>query len=97
MNQYLWIFIDLSPVSRTQTCCAQCGPFYHLVMVLVTGCIACVALLLLGATRIWPIQIRIREYDLDYLVLFKDLIRRTLDNDIVTNYFLTLCDNCLVP
>lgn len=47
---------------KTQTCCAQCGPFYHLVMVLVTGCIACVALLLLGATRIWPIQIRIR-YD----------------------------------
>ncbi|XP_078280097.1 major facilitator superfamily domain-containing protein 12-like isoform X2 [Rhinoraja longicauda] len=48
---------------KGQTCCAQCGPFYHLVMVLVTGCIACVALLSLGAFRIWPIQIRNRQED----------------------------------
>ncbi|XP_051894168.1 major facilitator superfamily domain-containing protein 12a isoform X2 [Pristis pectinata] len=46
---------------KTQSCCAQCGPFYHLVMVLVTGCIGCVALLSLGATRIWPIKIRNRR------------------------------------
>ncbi|XP_072100434.1 major facilitator superfamily domain-containing protein 12a isoform X2 [Mobula birostris] len=43
---------------KTQSCCEQCGPFYHLVMVLVTGFISCVALILLGATRIWPIKIR---------------------------------------
>ncbi|XP_069784841.1 major facilitator superfamily domain-containing protein 12a isoform X2 [Narcine bancroftii] len=48
---------------KTQSCCAQCGPYYHLVMVLVTGCIACVALLALGATRIWPIKIRNRRED----------------------------------
>ncbi|XP_059847069.1 major facilitator superfamily domain-containing protein 12a isoform X1 [Hypanus sabinus] len=45
---------------KTQSCCAQCGPFYHLVMVLVTGCIGCVALISLGATQIWPIKIRNR-------------------------------------
>uniref|UniRef100_UPI00398E5FC3 major facilitator superfamily domain-containing protein 12-like n=1 Tax=Pristiophorus japonicus TaxID=55135 RepID=UPI00398E5FC3 len=47
---------------KTQSCCAQCSPFYHLVMALVTGCIACAALVSLGATRIWPIKIRAR-YD----------------------------------
>ncbi|XP_067824415.1 major facilitator superfamily domain-containing protein 12-like [Heptranchias perlo] len=45
---------------KTQSCCANCDPFYHLVMVLVTGGIACVALVSLGATQIWPIKIRSR-------------------------------------
>ncbi|XP_048415850.1 major facilitator superfamily domain-containing protein 12a isoform X3 [Stegostoma tigrinum] len=43
---------------KTESCCAQCGPFYHLVMALVTGGIACAALVSLAATRIWPIKIR---------------------------------------
>ncbi|XP_060702132.1 major facilitator superfamily domain-containing protein 12a isoform X1 [Hemiscyllium ocellatum] len=43
---------------KTESCCPQCGPFYHLVMALVTGGIACVALISLAATRIWPIKIR---------------------------------------
>ncbi|XP_078054466.1 major facilitator superfamily domain-containing protein 12a isoform X2 [Mustelus asterias] len=43
---------------KTESCCAQCNPFYHLVMALVTGAIACAALVALGAIRIWPIKIR---------------------------------------
>ncbi|XP_043577134.1 major facilitator superfamily domain-containing protein 12a isoform X2 [Chiloscyllium plagiosum] len=43
---------------KTESCCAQCSPFYHLVMALVTGGVACVALISLAATRIWPIKIR---------------------------------------
>ncbi|XP_048470130.1 major facilitator superfamily domain-containing protein 12 isoform X2 [Rhincodon typus] len=43
---------------KTESCCAQCSPFYHSVMALVTGGIACAALVSLAATRIWPIKIR---------------------------------------
>ncbi|XP_072338131.1 major facilitator superfamily domain-containing protein 12-like isoform X2 [Scyliorhinus torazame] len=43
---------------KTESCCAQCAPFYHLVMAVVTGAVACAALISLGAARIWPIKIR---------------------------------------
>ncbi|XP_067872415.1 major facilitator superfamily domain-containing protein 12a [Heterodontus francisci] len=43
---------------KTESCCAQCGPFYHLIMAVVTGGIAFAALVSLGAIRIWPIKIR---------------------------------------
>uniref|UniRef100_A0A4W3GEB8 Major facilitator superfamily domain containing 12a n=1 Tax=Callorhinchus milii TaxID=7868 RepID=A0A4W3GEB8_CALMI len=43
---------------RSQICCPQCGPFYHVAMVTVTGGVAIVALVALGATLIWPIKIR---------------------------------------
>ncbi|XP_041059690.1 major facilitator superfamily domain-containing protein 12a isoform X1 [Carcharodon carcharias] len=48
---------------KTENCCAQCSPFYHLVMVLVTGGVACAALVCLGTFQIWPVKIR-RHHDI---------------------------------
>uniref|UniRef100_A0A8C5LS17 Major facilitator superfamily domain containing 12 n=1 Tax=Leptobrachium leishanense TaxID=445787 RepID=A0A8C5LS17_9ANUR len=43
---------------HTQMCCPACTPFYHWVMVAVTGGVAFVAALSLSSIMIWPIKIR---------------------------------------
>ncbi|KAM8940096.1 major facilitator superfamily domain-containing protein 12 [Pelodytes ibericus] len=43
---------------RAQVCCPACTPFYHWVMVTVTGAVAIVAALSLSSIMIWPIKVR---------------------------------------
>ncbi|KAE8631339.1 hypothetical protein XENTR_v10001158 [Xenopus tropicalis] len=43
---------------RTQVCCPACIPFYHWVMVTVTGVVAIVAAFSLSSIMIWPIKVR---------------------------------------
>ncbi|XP_053317968.1 major facilitator superfamily domain-containing protein 12 isoform X2 [Spea bombifrons] len=43
---------------HTQVCCPACTPFYHWVMVIVTGAVAVVAAISLSSIMIWPIQVR---------------------------------------
>ncbi|XP_066430612.1 major facilitator superfamily domain-containing protein 12 isoform X2 [Eleutherodactylus coqui] len=43
---------------HTQQCCPACTPFYHWVMVTITGAVALVAALALSSIMIWPITVR---------------------------------------
>lgn len=43
---------------HTQMCCPACTPFYHWVMVAVTGGVAFVAAFSLSSIMIWPIKVR---------------------------------------
>ncbi|XP_071970086.1 major facilitator superfamily domain-containing protein 12 isoform X2 [Engystomops pustulosus] len=43
---------------HTQNCCPDCTPFYHWVMVIITGVVALVAALSLSSIMIWPINVR---------------------------------------
>ncbi|CAH2292297.1 major facilitator superfamily domain-containing 12 [Pelobates cultripes] len=43
---------------HTEQCCPACNPFYHWVMVAVTGGVAIVAGLALSSIMIWPIKVR---------------------------------------
>ncbi|KAM5193013.1 major facilitator superfamily domain-containing protein 12 [Mantella aurantiaca] len=43
---------------HTELCCPACTPFYHWVMVTVTGAVAIVSALSLSSIMIWPIKVR---------------------------------------
>ncbi|CAN2389493.1 MFS/sugar transport protein [Pristimantis euphronides] len=43
---------------HTQQCCPACTPFYHWVMVTITGAVSLVAALSLSSIMIWPIDVR---------------------------------------
>ncbi|KAM3939204.1 major facilitator superfamily domain-containing protein 12 [Leptodactylus fuscus] len=43
---------------HTQLCCPACTPFYHWVMVTITGAVSLVAALSLSSIMIWPINVR---------------------------------------
>ncbi|XP_063771395.1 major facilitator superfamily domain-containing protein 12 isoform X2 [Pseudophryne corroboree] len=44
---------------HTQLCCPACIPFYHWVMVTITGAVALVGALSLSSIMVWPIKVRI--------------------------------------
>ncbi|XP_075467406.1 major facilitator superfamily domain-containing protein 12 isoform X2 [Ascaphus truei] len=46
---------------HTQICCPACTPFFHWVMVTVTGAVAVVAALSLSSIMIWPVRVRFRH------------------------------------
>ncbi|XP_075060840.1 major facilitator superfamily domain-containing protein 12 isoform X2 [Mixophyes fleayi] len=43
---------------HTQLCCPACIPFYHWVMVTITGAVALVGALSLSSIMVWPIKVR---------------------------------------
>ncbi|XP_005999123.1 major facilitator superfamily domain-containing protein 12 [Latimeria chalumnae] len=45
---------------HTQKCCSACVPFYHWVMIIVTGGIAVMAAFCLCTIMLWPIRVRVR-------------------------------------
>lgn len=52
------VFIQSLHPCNTEHCCPACAPFYHWVMVTITGAVALVAALSLSSIMIWPIRVR---------------------------------------
>ncbi|CAL9688423.1 unnamed protein product [Knipowitschia caucasica] len=59
-NGFAVMLIQSLHPCHTVVCCPDCVWFYHIVMVTVTGGVACVAALALCSILIWPIKIRRR-------------------------------------
>lgn len=64
----------------TQACCPLCVPFYHWVMIAVTGGTAIVATLSLVCIILWPIKIRVRSVSITKITGSSSLSEEITEN-----------------
>ncbi|XP_043911394.1 major facilitator superfamily domain-containing protein 12 [Protopterus annectens] len=65
---------------HTQACCPLCVPFYHWVMIAVTGGVAVVATLSLVCIILWPIKIRVCSLSITGITASSSLSEDSVEN-----------------